>query len=186
MTETDREMMDQSAPDAALLHSLGQVTLAWSIVDEMLSAALFSLLSIDKFEFTILMGKIEIPTKLLKLVQILSHRKDNQHLKFVQKLQTDMDDLRADRNALTHGVYQGKSNRGELFFMVASDVIFDKVHDDTVYKMRVFTHQTIADHLAKTSAIAGGIAAHFDMAKMAELRKATFQVPPRFQIDDAP
>ena len=83
---------------AGLCH-LGVVT-----VDEMLTAAL---LSIDKFEFTILIGKIEFPTKLAKLDQILSHRKDKPRLTFVRELKTEMDDLRGDRNALTHGVYQG-------------------------------------------------------------------------------
>jgi hypothetical protein len=127
MTKAKSERMDQSPPDAALLQLLGYVTLAWSTVDEMLTAALFSLLSIDKFEFTILIGKIEFPTKLAKLDQILSHRKDKPRLKFVQKLKTEMDNLRGDRNALTHGVYQGKSDRGEFFFMVPLDIIFDKV-----------------------------------------------------------
>jgi hypothetical protein len=54
MTEENSEVMDQSPADPTLIQSLGYVTLAWSVVDEMLSAALFSLLSIDKFEFTIL------------------------------------------------------------------------------------------------------------------------------------
>jgi hypothetical protein len=114
MTEPNSALMDQSPPDAALVQLLGYVTLAWSTIDEMLTAALFSLLSIDKFEFTILIGKIEFPTKLAKLEQILSHRKNQPRLKFVQRLNTEMNDLRGDRNALTHGMYQGKSSRGEL------------------------------------------------------------------------
>jgi hypothetical protein len=91
----------------------------------------------------------------------------------VQELKTEMDDLRADRNALTHGVYQGKSKKGELFFAVASDLIFDKAEDETAYKLRVFTHQTIIDHLKKTVAIGTTITTHFDAAKMIELRTRT-------------
>jgi hypothetical protein len=165
MTKAKSERMDQSPPDAALLQLLGYVTLAWSTVDEMLTAALFSLLSIDKFEFTILIGKIEFPTKLAKLDQILSHRKDKPRLKFVQKLKTEMDNLRGDRNALTHGVYQGKSDRGEFFFMVPLDIIFDKGYDDPAYKLRVFTLRTISDHVEKALAIGTDIAKHFDAAK---------------------
>ena len=162
---------------------LGYVTLAWSTIDEMLTAALFSLLSIDKFEFTILIGKIEFPTKLAKLDQILSHQKDQPRLKFVRRLNTEIDGLRSDRNALTHGVYQGKASGGELFFAVASDLIFDKTQDDTAYKLRVFTHQTILDHVTKALAIGVDIAKHFDAAKMVELRAARFQIPTHLQID---
>jgi hypothetical protein len=148
----------------------------------MLTAALFSLLSIDKFEFTILIGKIEFPTKLAKLDQILSHRKDQPRLKFVRRLSTEIDNLRGDRNALTHGVYQGKSSQGELCFAVASDLIFDKAQDDTAYKLRVFTHQTISDHVTKALAIGTDIAKHFDAAKMVELRAAQFKIPTHLRI----
>ena len=178
MTEAKSEKLDQSPPDAALLQLLGYVTLAWSTVDEMLTAALFSLLSIDKFEFTILIGKIEFPTKLAKLDQILSHRKDKPRLQFVRRLKTEIDDLRGDRNALTHGVCQGKSDRGDLFFMVASDIIFDRAHEDAAYKLRLFTHQTISDHVTKALAIGTDITKHFDAAKMLELRTARLQVLP--------
>jgi len=183
MTEAKSELMDQSPSDAALVQLLGYVTLAWSTVDEMLTAALFSLLSIDKFEFTILVGKIEFPTKLAKLDQILSHRKDQPRLKFARRLNTEMDNLRADRNALTHGVYQGKASGGELFFAVPSDLIFDKAQDNTAYKLRAFTHQTISDHVTKALGIGADIAKHFDVAKMAKLRVGQFKIPTHLQID---
>ena len=183
MTEAKSDEVDQRPPDAILVQLLGYVTLAWSTVDEMLTAALFSLLSIDKFEFTVLIGKIEVPTKLAKLDQILSHRKDGPRLKFVRKLKTEMDDLRADRNALTHGVYQGKSGRGELLFLVPSDIILDKAYDDPAYKLRTFTHQTISNHVEKALAIGVDIARHFDAAKMAELRVARLQIPAHLRID---
>ena len=183
MTNDNSEIVDQSPADPLLVQSLGYVTLAWSLVDEILSAALFSLLSIDKFEFTILVGKIEFPTKMEKLEQILRHRKDKARLKFVQELNTEMNGLRADRNALTHGVYQGNSKKGELLFAVVSDLIFDKAQNETAYKLRPFTHQTIINHLTKTVAIGSSIAKHFDTAKMIELRAARFQVPAHLQID---
>ena len=181
--DPQEETLDQSQPDAVLLQLLGLVNHTWSMVDEALSAAIFSLLQIDKFEFTILLGKIEFPTKVGKLKTILAHRKDKPRLAFVEKMQACMDGMRADRNALTHGVYQGRSSRLELFFMVPSDVLFDKEKNETAYKLRLFTHQSIGTHIEETIDLVKGIMEHFDTAKMLELRSALLHIPPRLRID---
>jgi hypothetical protein len=137
-----------SKPTPEFLMALGTINFLWASIEAYASAALFSLLEIDQHDFTILVGRSEVIPKFEKIRLILTHRSDGrlqQAIDLICKLQK----LRPDRNAITHGYYQGKSARGEHIFFLMADAMIDE-KEGGVRKMRVFTDQELGDHCSKT------------------------------------
>jgi hypothetical protein len=180
-SDTDKNDILDPSPDATLLIYLGAINIYWAMVEAHVSAALFSLLELDDLEFTILLGRLEIVPKLKKLEQILRHRKNEEKEKFVTELIKCVDKLRPDRNAL----YQGKSNRGEYAFALMADVLFEE-DSEAAKKMRVFTVDTLKDHVGETIDLLPKIHAAFDSPKMLKLYDGPFRVPKGFQVDPLP
>ena len=101
-----------SKPTSEFLLALGAINLLWANIEAYSSAALFGLLEIDERDFTILVGRSEVIPKFEKIKQILEHRNDVR-LQRVKNFICELQKLRQDRNAITHGYYQGATKRGE-------------------------------------------------------------------------
>ena len=142
-------------------------------------------MEIDEKELTILAGRLEIIPKLKKIELILQHRNDKARLAFVGSLLSRVEKIRPDRNAITHGVYKGKSKSGEYFFLLTADLLFEEERA-TAYKFRPFTHPMLSQHIRDTVAIATDLPQHFDVAKMLKLHSGQFRVPKQFLVDPNP
>jgi hypothetical protein len=156
---------------------LGSINLAWSRLDALVSAALFSLFQVEGVELTILLGRTDTQPKLDKIARILEHRGDKERLGYVQKFKTQLDRLRRDRNALTHGTYEGHTSVGEHIFFTPVDVVFDK-DQGSAYTMRDFTLEQMLAHVKEVSQIIAEIPTHFDSDKMKQLHSGKFRTPP--------
>jgi hypothetical protein len=177
----DADTLDPS-PDKLILTYLGTITMAWSMVEAIVSAALFSKLNLDEIEFTLLLGRLEVLPKLQKLNQILTHLKDVEGEKLTSDIYKRVEKLRPDRNALTHGVYQGRSGRGEYAFYLTADILFED-GQPPAKTMRVFTSDTLEKHVNQVNEIFLTIQSAFDGPKLRKLQGGSFRVPKRFQID---
>jgi hypothetical protein len=171
------ELENPGLPEPQVLVSLGAINLAWSHIDALVSAALFSLLNVEGLELTILLGRADTQPKLDKMAQILRHRRDKERLHYVQKLKTQLDELRRDRNALTHGTYEGHTKAGEHIFFTPVDIIFDE-DQGSAYTMRDFTLAQMTDHLQQLSQIIAEMPKHFDAHKMGRLHFGSWRTPP--------
>jgi hypothetical protein len=78
------------------------------------------------------------------------------------------------RNAVTHGAYMGKSNRGELCFRLPAEFIIDE-GDDTAHKMFVFTISELQQHIVDITKLAVALINEFDVTEMHKL----FDLPTR-------
>ncbi len=175
--ESREEILDSSKPPSReLLICLGAINLQWALVETYATAALFSLLALDEHDFTILLGRLEIIPKLKKIQQILEHRGDDVRLKSIGDLIARVDALRPDRNALTHGAYQGTSKAGEYIFFLMGDAMFDK-EEGRSRKMRVFTDDNLLAHANETADIFLKIQNDFGSATMQKLFQGQFRVP---------
>ena len=172
--------LDES-PDQLLLEMVGAINIIWAMVEAEISAALFSLFDIDDLEFIILLGRMEIIPKLKKLEQILKHRNDKTKEKTASGLIREVENLRQDRNALAHGVYQGRSKRGEYAFALMADILFEDFGSSK--KMRVFTAKTLTDHLQTTTKLASKIREAFDSPKMRKLHNGRFRIPKSLRVE---
>ena len=143
------------------------------------SAALFSILQVEERDFTTLLGRLDILSKFEKIREILEHRSDAR-LQQVKDLLVELRRLRPDRNAITHGYYDGSSKRGEHCFLLMADTMMDEEHG-RVRKMRAFTNQDLADHSNKTLDLLLKVHSIFDSAKMRELFGGSFRVPTQFR-----
>jgi hypothetical protein len=173
---THEEKILDLPPSRELLVSLGAINLLWASIETYVSAALFSLLTIDEHDFAILLGRLEITPKLKKMHQILEHRGDIARVKSVAKLMATVETLRPDRNALTHGYYEGVTKKGEYLFFLMGDFLFDK-KEGSARKMRVFTNQDLADHAEQTLNLFVRIKDAFDSPEMMKLFAGQFRVP---------
>jgi hypothetical protein len=171
------EITNPGLPEPHILAILGTINLAWSHLDALVSQALFSLLEVEGVELTILLGRADTQPKLDKMAHILKHRRDKERLEHVQKLKSQLDGLRRDRNALTHGTYQGHTTQGEHIFYTPVDVIFDE-DQGSAYTMRVFTFDEMLTHVKKLTKVIAELPTHFDADKMDRLHIGRFRVPP--------
>jgi hypothetical protein len=169
------------AHDPVLLMYLGLVTMHWSTVEAQVSAALFSKLNLDDIEFTLLLGRLEVLPKLQKLNRILVHRKEEKLATIASSISKRVENLRPDRNALTHGVYQGKSGRGEYAFIITADLLFDEGERPSKV-MRVFTSETLAKHVDQVTELISEIQSAFDSPKLRKLHDGSFRVPKKFRV----
>jgi hypothetical protein len=174
--EQEAEFIERTMPPTEVLAMLGNVNIAWSILEGQVTAALFSLLEINEFELTILLGKMEIQNKVGKIQQILAHRK--KPIKYVSTLVKELDKLRPDRNALTHGIYQGQS-KGEYIFHITVDPLLEP-DVPSAYKMRTFESGEISKHILAVLAITNELRNHFDVTKMQKLYLGPLRVPKQF------
>jgi hypothetical protein len=167
------DIVDSGLPAPHILATLGAINLLWSRLDALIAGALFSLLQVEGIELTILLGRTD--SKLEKMLQILKHRNDKERLSYVQKLKSQLDRLRRDRNALTHGDYQGRASRGgEEIFYTPVDIIFDE--EGGTYSMRDFTHEQMQAHANEVAQIIAELPTHFDADKMYRLHTGKFRV----------
>jgi hypothetical protein len=184
---TDDESLDTSI-DIVMAAWIGSINMAWAVVEAQVTAALYSLLSIDEIELSIIVGRLEVMPKLKKIHDILTHRTDQiskTRLAYVESLLSEIDAIRPIRNAVTHGTYQGKTTKGEYFFLLTADILFDK-EQGTAYKSRVFTRKTLQKHLDEVAAIMTAIPKNFDSVKMRELHSAPSRVPKHLTVDPDP
>lgn len=181
MPKTKSEMLDP-AIDAHLLQLVGAVTFVWSLAESQISAVLFSLLKLDPFKFGIRVRGMDIERKLTKIQQILEHKNDSSRSAYLLSLNTTVRDLRPTRNAITHGVYQGKTKQGEYCFGLSEELLLDE-EKGTAFKMRVFTTTIILDHVKSVMSIIDGLPRQFDAAKMSEAHAVQFRVPTLWQVD---
>jgi hypothetical protein len=173
------ERLDIVAPSPEVLMALGAINLLWASVESSVSAALFSVLEMDERDFTILIGRLEIIPKLKKLEQIMTHRGDSR-TDFVKQAIARVNDLRPDRNAVTHGVYQGKTKKGEHVFFLMADLMLDE-EVGSARKMRVFADQELGEHASKTLDLLTSIEQAFDSKNMRKLFEGSFRVPTKFR-----
>jgi hypothetical protein len=173
------ENLDATAPSSELMMALGAINLIWAAVEAYVSAALFSVLEMDERDFTTLIGRSEIIPKLKKLEQILAHRGDSR-TEFVKQVIARAEDLRPDRNAVTHGVYQGKTKKREYVFLLMADLMLDK-EVGSVRRMRVFTDEQLGEHLTKTLDLLEDIQRAFDLKEMRKLFVGSFLIPTKFR-----
>jgi hypothetical protein len=166
-------IVNRGLPEPNILATLGAINLLWSRLDALIAGALFSLLQVEGIELTILLGRTD--NKLEKMLQILKHRNDTERLSYVQKLKSQLDRLRRDRNALTHGDYQGRASRGgEEIFNTPVDIVFDE--EGGTYSMRDFTHEQMQAHANEVVQIIEELPTHFDTDKMLRLHSGKFRV----------
>jgi hypothetical protein len=177
----DPDVLD-SSPDELLLTYLGSITMRWSTVEAEVSAALFGQLTLDDVQFTILLGRLELLPKLQKLRQILMRSSDPEKVKIATDICKRVEKLKPDRNALVHGVYQGKSKRGEYAFAMTAEILFEEGEEPSK-TMRVFTKETLVKHLAQVDELSSVIQDAFDSPKMRKLHSGTYRVPQRFRVD---
>lgn len=175
------ELISQELPPPQVRDIIGMINLAWPILEEQTSSAIFGLLKIDDVELRILLGRTEIIPRLGKLIDILRHRKDARRGS-IKKLQDALIELRPTRNALAHGFYMGQSNLGEYLIGVPADLIFDE-EIDTAYKMRAFTARSLMGHLQAVTDLISVIPKHFDFAEMQKLPSAQFRIPSDLRVD---
>jgi hypothetical protein len=179
----DEEMSEEkldSKPTPEFLSILGAINLFWASMEVYAAAALFSLLEINESDFTILVGRSDIVPKFEKIKLILEHRKDPR-LQRAKEFVSELKRLRPDRNAITHGHYQGETTRGEYIFFLMADAMIDD-EEGGVRKMRIFTEKELADHCSKTvNLLLNEIKRLFDNAKMRELFLGSFMVPKEFR-----
>jgi hypothetical protein len=173
------EFLEARAPSAGLLMALGAINLLWASAEACVSAALFSVLEMDERDFTTLIGRLEIIPKLQKLHQILEHRGDSRGA-FVKDVIARANDLRPDRNAVTHGVYEGTTKKGEYVFLLMADLMLDE-EEGIVRKMRVFSDQQLGEHASKTLDLFTEIQRAFDSENMRKLFEGRFRVPTKFR-----
>jgi hypothetical protein len=172
-------LLNPGLPDADILRILGTITLAWSHLDELISEALFSLFQLEGLEFTILFGKRDdTQGKLDRIAQILKHRGDKERLSYVRELKTKMDGMRRDRNALTHGTFQGCTAKGENIFLTPIDIVFDE-DEGSAYAVRVFTAAQMTAHVDELASVLSELPKHFDTQKMVRLHGVPWRTAKR-------
>lgn len=167
MPADNPEYLDESLPEPSVLQTLGQISIAWGVLDTMSSAVLFSQLDMDPIEFSSLVGRLETQPKLQRLAKILKHRK-SPLAETAKALASRVAKTKDLRNGITHGFYSGKSARREYFFLLLPDTLVEDGRD-SAYEVLVVTDDELESHLRSVVAITTDLQQAFDSPKLREL-----------------
>lgn len=167
MPELSDDVIIEGGPQAHILAALGSINFAWAQLDSFVSAALYSILSVDPIEFGILLGRVETQSKLGKLHRILKHRGERYRAEIVKSAINSLEELRPLRNAITHGRYVGRTTRGELIWALTADFVIDD--EMSAGEMLVTDKDKLTNHLHAITAIVTDLPSHFHQARMREV-----------------
>jgi len=162
------EYLDETPADAALLSMFGSVNYAWAMLDLVSSAAFGALLKIDPSELGIIIGRLETQGKINKMHLIARHRRNKKIAEALAPFKKDLADLRPTRNAITHGVYVGKTAKTELLFKLPAEFIVDE-DEETAQGLFVTTPSDLAGHITEVAKITTTLITLFEMEE--EMRK---------------
>jgi hypothetical protein len=166
--------VDQSAPDASTLALFGEVNFTWAQLDLIVSGALATLLKIDPAELALILGRLESKDKIARMHSIVRHRRDKKLSSLLADLKKEVTCMRPLRNAITHGVYIGKTDAGEVLFKLPADFILDD-NQETAHQLFVCTIDELQQHIMYTTRVAVILRTEFDSEDMRRL----FQLPVR-------
>ncbi len=165
MATSEHALQDRELPPSDVLYAFGAVNLCWARLDAISTACLCTLNEIDPGEFIVLMGRLDALAKLRKIKQILEMRGDELRAKTIRQSLKQLETLKDDRNAITHGFYLGMTNEGSACIALYSEIELGT--DNTLgTKLTTLTREQLAGHVGALSNCTTTLCMIFDTEKL--------------------